>query len=121
MLRIPLVAAASLAALALAQPRTTIGSDAPPASTTPAKAAPAAPPDSQDVDPEFARISQGWKPTQRGETTIYCRYETRLGTRVGKNVCLTRQQLLDRAQAGQEVRDRMAKPNQCAGPCTTGG
>jgi hypothetical protein len=84
---------------------------------------PPAPPKSEaaDEDERFARIAAGWKPTPRGDATVYCRTETRLGTRLGKTVCLTRRQLLDRAQAGQDARDRMTKPNQCAGKCTEGG
>lgn len=102
-----------------ARPTATLPSpDAPPPATPPTTSTATPAPD--EVDREFARISQGWKPTKRGKTTLYCRVETSLGTRVGRNVCLTRQQLYDRAQAGQEARDRMAKPNQCTGTCTTG-
>jgi hypothetical protein len=134
MSRIALMVAATLATFAVAvaqapgtsaQTSSTSETAPPPVetatpSTPPAQTRPATATAPDEVDREFARISHGWKPTQRGKATLYCRFETSLGTRVGRNVCLTRQQLYDRARAGQEARDRMAKPNQCTGSCTTG-
>jgi hypothetical protein len=112
------VAALAAAVVAAALPlRGAARADERPADPPSAASTPAA----REEDERFERIAAGWKATPRGETTVYCRTETRLGTRLGKTVCLTRQQLLDRARAGQDARDRMTKPNQCAGKCTEGG
>ncbi len=86
-----------------------------PAVPVPAEA-PAAP-----TDKEFAKMASGFRKTAGpGGEPLYCRTEIPIGTMIKKTVCLSRDQIIERARTARDVGDRMNRPV-CGANCTPGG
>jgi hypothetical protein len=70
----------------------------PTSTASPAAAAQAASSAQSDAD----LLKQGYRQTQLRGETVYCRRELVTGSRFSRNVCLTAQQIRDRAQQAKD-------------------
>lgn len=67
------------------------------------------------------RTPSGYKKKKRGDTTVYCRYETPIGTRFQNEYCFTRAQLerVEKSQQGMQddvaMRQRMCTTQKACG------
>jgi invasion protein IalB len=62
------------------------------------------------------RTPSGYKKKKRGDTTVYCRYETPIGTRFPTEYCFTRAQLERVEKSKQGMQDDVAMRQRM---CTT--
>jgi invasion protein IalB len=62
------------------------------------------------------RTPSGYKKKKRGDTTVYCRYETPIGTRFPTEYCFTRNQLERVEKSKQGMQDDVAMRQRM---CTT--
>jgi len=79
------------------------------AASTPAKSAPVVLEDKTLTQEQVNRmLSQGYKPKKgRGDSVLYCRDESAMGTHFTKTVCLTAEQIKQRTADSREITDRL--------------
>jgi hypothetical protein len=112
---------------------TAVRADAPPAaaSSPPAQAAtatatpnaPAARPAAAGglTDVEIKRAFAKFKKQERDGSTVYCRREAPLGSRLGKTVCYSEEQVLVNARAERDAGRMQSQQNVCGiGSCSPG-
>lgn len=68
------------------------------------------------AEEEEFRTPSGYKKKKRGDTTVYCRYETPIGTRFANEYCFTRAQLERVLKSQQGMQDDVAMRQRM---CTT--
>jgi hypothetical protein len=75
----------------------------------------------EPTDKEFAKMASGFrKTTGAGGEPLYCRTEIPIGSMIKKTICLSRDQIIERARAARDVGDRISRP-MCGANCTPGG
>lgn len=74
------------------------------------------------TEAEIIRAFKKYRKQVRDGDTVYCRNEKPIGTRIGKQVCYTEDQVLAAARAERDARDQLSQMNVCgAGSCSPGG
>lgn len=74
------------------------------------------------TESEIARAFKKYRKQVRDGNTVYCRNEKPVGTRIGKQVCYTEDQVIAAARAERDARDQLSQMNVCgAGSCSPGG
>jgi hypothetical protein len=74
------------------------------------------------TEADITRAFKKYRKQVRDGNTVYCRTEKPVGTRIGKQVCYTADQVLAAARAERDARDQLSQMNVCgAGSCTPGG
>ena len=68
------------------------------------------------AEEEEFKTPSGYKKKKRGDTTVYCRYETPIGTRFQNEYCFTRAQLERVEKSKQGMQDDVAMRQRM---CTT--
>ena len=74
------------------------------------------------TDVEIKRAFAKFRKQERDGNTMYCRKETPLGSRLGKTVCYTEDQVLANARAERDAGQMQSQQNVCGlGSCSPGG
>lgn len=73
------------------------------------------------TDMDVVRAFKKYRKQVRDGNTVYCRNEKPVGTRIGKQVCYTEDQVLSQARLERDQQDKLSNMNICgAGDCTPG-
>lgn len=71
---------------------------------------------------ELDRAFKKYRKTVRDGNTVYCRNEKPVGTRIGKQVCYTEDQVVIQARLERDQQDKLSNMNICGrGSCSPGG
>lgn len=71
---------------------------------------------------DIARAFKKYRKTVRDGNTVYCRNEKPVGTRIGKQVCYTEEQVVMQARLERDQQDNLSNVNICGrGSCSPGG
>lgn len=110
-----------------AKPATTTTATTPTTAPAPAEADKSS--ESRDARPaqggltasEVERAFKRYRKQVRNGNTVYCRSEKPVGTRIGKQICYSEDQVIATARAERDARDQMSQMNVCgAGSCSPG-
>lgn len=74
------------------------------------------------TEAELTRMFKKFRKQERDGNTVFCRNEKPLGTRIGKQVCYSEEQVVAMARAERDARNQMSQMNVCgSGSCSPGG